>query len=74
MEKKLTDEELKQLTEEEFFEYLDKMTRFLKQHTQPLSPYHVKKYHTVTNEIDRPNTEIDYQRMKEIITDLTKKK
>ena len=68
MEYNLTDEELKQLTEEEFFEYLDKKTRFLKQHTKPLSPYHVKKYHTVTKEMDSPNTEIDYQRMKEIIT------
>jgi hypothetical protein len=69
MEKKLTDEELKQLTEEEFFEYLDKRTQFLKRHTKPLSPYHVKKYHTVTKELDSPNTEIDYQRMKEIITE-----
>lgn len=68
MEYNLTDDQLKQLTEEEFFEYLDKKTRFLKRHTKPLSPYHVKKYHTVTKEMDSPNTEIDYQRMKEIIT------
>ena len=69
MEKKLTDEELKQLTEEEFFEYLDKKTEYMKRHTKPLSPYHVKKYHTVTMEMNSPNTEIDYQRMMEIVTE-----
>jgi hypothetical protein len=70
MEYNLTDEELKQLTEEEFFEYLDKKTRFLKQHTKPLTPYQIKKYHSVTNELDTGGRELNYGRLKEIITEI----
>jgi hypothetical protein len=66
----LTDDQLKQLTEEEFFEYLDKKTQYLRRHTKPLTPYQIKKYHSVTNELDTGGRELDYGRIKEIITEI----
>jgi hypothetical protein len=39
-----TDEELKQMTDSELFEYLDAKALSLKQHIVPLSPYKLKRF------------------------------
>jgi hypothetical protein len=44
----LTDEQLKGLSEDEFFEYLDTKAAYLKEQSVPLDQYHVKKYASVT--------------------------
>ena len=44
MEFNKTDEELKQMTESELFEYLDAKAEHLKQHIVPLSPYKLKRF------------------------------
>ena len=43
-ENELTDEQLKGLSEDEFFEYLDSKSVYLKRSTIPLDQYHTKKY------------------------------
>jgi hypothetical protein len=45
-ENELTDEQLKGLSEDEFFEYLDSKSAHLKRSTVPLDQYHTKKYAT----------------------------
>jgi hypothetical protein len=44
----LTDEQLKGLSETEFFEYLDSKAAHLKQFTQPLGQYHTKQFASLT--------------------------
>jgi hypothetical protein len=44
----LTDEQLKELSEDEFFEYLDLKAAHLKQFTQPLGQYHTKQFASQT--------------------------
>ena len=46
--KELTDEQLKELSEDEFFEYLDLKAAYLKQFTQPLGQYHTKQFASQT--------------------------
>ena len=43
-ENELTDEQLKGLSEDEFFEYLDSKSAYLKRSIIPLDQYHSKKY------------------------------
>jgi len=45
----LTDEQLKGLSEDEFFEYLDSKAEYLKKGAVPLDQYHVKKFASVAN-------------------------
>lgn len=40
----LTDEQLSQLSEDDFFKYLDTKAEYLKQFTRPLGEYHTKRY------------------------------
>jgi hypothetical protein len=40
----LSEEQLKVLSEDEFFEYLDSKAAYLAQHTSPLSSYHTKRF------------------------------
>ncbi len=42
-----TDDELKHMSEDELFEYLDAKTLHLKQHTSPLSSYKTKKFASI---------------------------
>lgn len=56
----LTDIQMKELSEDAFFEYLDSKAAYLKQQVIPLDQYHVKKYASVamggtlsTNELRR---------------------
>ena len=44
MEFNKTDEELKQMTDDELFEYLDAKAAYLKGQSVPLDQYHTKKY------------------------------
>jgi len=40
----LTEEQMAQLSEEEFFEYLDTKAEYLKQFSKPLPGYYLKRY------------------------------
>ena len=59
-----TDEELKQMSDDELFEYLDAKAAHLAKHTSPLSSYHTKKFASIGAAIS--NTEFDYNKVKEI--------
>ena len=59
-----TDDELKHMSEDELFEYLDAKAAHLKQHTSPLSSYYTKKFASVGAAIS--NTEFDYDSVKQI--------
>ena len=59
-----TDEELKGMSDDELFEYLDAKAAYLKQHTSPLSSYYTKKFASVGAAIS--NTEFDYDSVKQI--------
>lgn len=59
-----TDEELKGMSEDELFEYLDAKAAHLKQHTSPLSSYYTKKFASVGAAIS--NTQFDYDSVKQI--------
>lgn len=59
-----TDEELKQMSDDELFEYLDAKAAHLKEHTSPLSSYHTKRFASVGAAIS--NTEFDYESVKKI--------
>jgi hypothetical protein len=43
----LTDEQLKELSEDDFFEYIDSKAAHLKQFTRPLESYHTKRFAVV---------------------------
>ena len=64
MEFNKTDEELKQMSDSELFEYLDAKAAHLKQHTSPLSSYHTKRFASISSAIS--NTEFDYDSVKKI--------
>ena len=64
MEYNKTDEELKQMTDEQLFEYLDAKAAYLKQHSSPLSSYHTKRFASIGSAIS--NTEFDYDSVKKI--------
>jgi hypothetical protein len=59
-----TDEELKQMSDDELFEYLDAKAAYLKQYTSPLSGYKTKKFASIGAAIS--NTEFDYDSVKQI--------
>jgi ribosomal protein L12E/L44/L45/RPP1/RPP2 len=48
----LTEDEMKQLSEDEFFEYLDSQTEYLKQFTKPLGEYHTKRYASIAASVE----------------------
>ena len=47
MEFNKTDKDLKQMSDDELFEYLDAKALYLKQHTSPLSSYKTKKFASI---------------------------
>lgn len=59
-----TDDELKHMSDDELFEYLDAKAAHLKQHTSPLSSYKTKKFASISAAIS--NTEFDYDSVKKI--------
>jgi hypothetical protein len=44
----LTDEQLKELSEDDFFSYLDQKAAHLKKHSVPLGQYHAKQFASLT--------------------------
>lgn len=66
----LTDEELKKMSEDEFFAYLDSKAQYLAKHTKKLSPSHIKKYASLSSAISK--TEFDYDATKKIIKETCK--
>jgi hypothetical protein len=59
-----TDDELKHMSDDELFEYLDAKAAHLKKHTSPLSSYKTKKFASIGAAIS--NTEFDYDSVKQI--------
>ena len=59
-----TDEELKQMSDAELFEYLDAKAAYLAKHSSPLSSYHTKKFASIGSAISE--TEFDYDSVKKI--------
>ena len=58
----LTEEQMTQLSEDEFMEYLDTKEEYLKQFTRPLGSYHAKRYAAMTKtSLGRSVTEEEYQ-------------
>lgn len=59
-----TDDELKQMSDEELFAYLDAKAAYMKEHTRPLSGYLTKKYASIGSAV--ANTNFDYDKVKEL--------
>jgi hypothetical protein len=59
-----TDDELKNMSDDELFEYLDAKAVYLKKYTSPLSSYKTKKFASIGAAIS--NTEFDYDSVKQI--------
>lgn len=59
-----TDDELKQMSDEELFAYLDAKAKHLKEHSRPLSGYLTKKYASIGSAVS--NTEFNYDKVKEL--------
>ena len=64
MEFNKTDDELKRMSDEELFEYLDAKAAHLAKHTSPLSSYYTKKFASIGAAISE--TEFDYESVKKI--------
>lgn len=60
----LTDEQMKELSEDDFFEYIDGKAAYLKQFTQPLGQYHAKQFASQTKGSELTTKEL--KRAKEI--------
>ena len=45
----LSEEQLKELSEDDFFAYLDAKAAYLKGNTIPLDEYHIKRFTAITN-------------------------
>jgi hypothetical protein len=68
-----TDEELKNMSDDELFEYLDAKSAYLKQHIAPLSSYKTKRFAHIGQAISK-NTKgtdevfenLDYDKVKDI--------
>ena len=68
-----TDDELKQMSDDELFEYLDAKAAHLKQHIAPLSSYQTKRFAHIGQAISKGNKgtdemfdNLDYNKVKEI--------
>ena len=59
-----TDDELKHMSDDELFEYLDAKAAYLKEHSSPLSSYHTKRFASIGSAIS--NTEFNYDSVKKI--------
>jgi hypothetical protein len=68
-----TDEELKRMSDDELFEYLDAKALHLKQHIAPLSSYQTKRFAHIGQAISKNDKgtddmfeKLDYNKVKEI--------
>lgn len=63
----LTDEQLNQLSEDEFFEYIDSKSEYLSQFTKPLGEYHTKRFAVIAAAAEgRELTDKEFQAAKRI--------
>lgn len=63
----LTDEQLNQLSEDDFFEYLDSKSEYLNQFTKPLGEYHTKRFAGIAAAAEgRELTDNEFQSAKRI--------
>ena len=74
MEFNKTDDELKQMSENELMQYLDEKAAYLKQHIAPLSPYKVKRFAHIGEAVANNNKGTEevfsdglYERLKPIV-------
>lgn len=68
-----TDDELKQMSDDELFEYLDAKAAHLKQHIAPLSSYQTKRFAHIGQAISKQSSgtddmfeKLDYDKVKQI--------
>lgn len=54
-----TDDELKNMSDDELFEYLDAKAKYLSEHTSPLSAYYSKRYAYISNAISNSDKGTD---------------
>jgi hypothetical protein len=59
MEFNKTDEELKQMSDDELFAYLDAKAAHLKKYTAPLSNWHVKRYSHIGEAVSKTDRGTD---------------
>jgi hypothetical protein len=59
-----TDDELKMMSDDEMFEYLDAKAEHLAKHSSPLSEYHTKRFASLASTISK--TEFEYDVIKKI--------
>lgn len=59
MEFNKTDEELKQMSDEELFAYLDAKSAHLKKYTAPLSNWHVKRFSHIGEAVSKTDKGTD---------------
>jgi hypothetical protein len=59
MEFNKTDEELKKMSEDELFSYLDAKAAHLKKYTAPLSNWHVKRYSHIGEAVSKTDRGTD---------------
>lgn len=59
-----TDDDLKKMSDDELFAYLDAKAEHLAKHSSPLSAYHTKRFASVASSIS--NVEFDYDKVKQI--------
>jgi len=64
MEFNKTDDDLKRMSDDELFEYLDAKAAHLAKHTSPLNSYYTKKFASIGAAISE--TEFDYDSVKKI--------
>lgn len=59
MEFNKTDDELKQMTDDELFAYLDAKAEYMKKHIAPLSNWHVKRYSHIGEAVSKTDKGTD---------------
>lgn len=59
MEFNKTDEQLKQMSDDELFDYLDAKAAHLKKYTAPLSNWHVKRYSHIGEAVSKTDRGTD---------------
>jgi len=54
----LTEEQMKVLSEDDFFSYLDAKAKYLKKSTIPLDEYHIKRFTAITRDGNITNSDM----------------
>ena len=71
----LTEEQMAQLTEDEFFEYLDTKAEYLAQFSKPLPGYYLKRYAYTSAKVEgREITDDDYENLNKMSKEYNEKR